>query len=144
MEEKYNISEVKKLFNNSPFYKFLGMKITNLKSGYAELTLPFKKQLKHAFKDVHGGVTASIADAAVGAALLTLLKRDEKPLTVELKIAYCAPAMKSELIATAEILPPTNKSPTRTGRFTVRRTDGEKIAFGIGIFFPKKQKTENR
>ena len=139
MEEKYNISEVKNLFNNSPFYKFLGMEITDLKTGYAELTIPFKKQLKHAFQDVHGGVTASIADAAVGAALLPLLKRNEKPLTVELKITYRAPAMQSELIATAEILPPRNKSRTRTGRFTVRRTDGEKIAFGRGIFSPKKQ-----
>jgi acyl-CoA thioesterase len=91
-------------FNCSPYYQLLGMKITNLRKGYACLKVPFNKKLEHIYGGVHGGVLASAGDAAVGAALATLIHRDDRIATIELKINYITPIKSQDIFAEGRIL----------------------------------------
>lgn len=51
------------------------------------------------------GAVTSIADAAAGVALATLLDKDkERPITIELKINFCSPAFAGTLEARGEVV----------------------------------------
>ena len=53
---------------------------------------------------VHGGVTATLADAAVGIAILQRHGGERPATTVELKVNYLRPAGKGKLTARAHLL----------------------------------------
>jgi acyl-CoA thioesterase len=95
---------LKNNFNASPYYRLLGMKIIDIGSGVAQLKVSFKRKLEHIYGGIHGGVLASAGDAAVGAALATLIHRHEQVATIELKINYIAPAKSSHIIAEGRIV----------------------------------------
>ena len=73
------------------------MEIAALHEDGATLRLPLKREHQNGAGVVHGGVTATLADAAVGVALTKVLKR--RGTTIELKINYLEPAVDGELRA---------------------------------------------
>ncbi|MBN1289477.1 MAG: PaaI family thioesterase [Actinobacteria bacterium] len=103
-EEKYK-AILKDRVENSPYYQLLGLKIVGLGSGWAEFELEAGEKLWNAGGTVHGGATASIADAAAGVALSTLIDySNEKPVSVELKINFCSAVKDGTMRARGEII----------------------------------------
>ena len=80
---------------------------------------------------VHGGVLASLADAAMGAAVAS---DGQTPVTVEMKVTYLEPARAGTITASARVL--------RRGRriiiieAEVTDADGDAVAHAIATFTP--------
>lgn len=95
--------ELAALFNDMPFAKLLGIRVTEVDEGYAEAELPFNDDLRsHTWGSVaHGAATYALADTVAGAAVISL-SQDVSP-TVDMRIDYLAPAT-SDLTAQAEVI----------------------------------------
>ena len=89
-------------FEASHFNKALGMKIVELHEDGATLRLPLRPEHSNGAGVTHGGVIATLADAAVGVTITKVLKR--RGTTIELKINYLRPAIEGELRARSYIL----------------------------------------
>jgi uncharacterized protein (TIGR00369 family) len=82
---------VQKAFDQQGFMKHLGVEIAEIKPGYCELHLPYKKELDQHHGYFHGGVIGSLADVSGGFAGFSLLPEGKAMLTVEYKLNIIAP-----------------------------------------------------
>lgn len=90
-----------------PANKIFGMKIIELKDGYAKIHTPFKEEFIGDFVQGlwHGGIVASIADTAAGIAASTQRNDARDKLnTIDIRIDYLQGAIKEDLFAEAELL----------------------------------------
>ena len=94
------IKRVNQLVNRSPYFKLLSMKIRDVGRGFSILEIDLSEKHLQPFGMVHGGVFASIIDAAAFWALFYDIE-DQKAgaTTVDLKLNYLAPAASGKLIA---------------------------------------------
>ncbi len=99
-----NIKLIKNYLNSSPYYKLLGMEVVDINENYSKLRIPFKNDLLQIQGVVHGGVVASIADAAVAIALFSLVDLGDILSTIEIKVNYLAPVKSGEIIAEGRII----------------------------------------
>ncbi|MEM3562565.1 MAG: PaaI family thioesterase [Candidatus Jordarchaeaceae archaeon] len=99
-----NINLIKNYLNSSPYYKLLGMEVVDINENYSKLRIPFKEDLLQIQGVVHGGVVASIADAAVAIALFSLVDLGDILSTIEIKVNYLAPVKSGEIIAEGRII----------------------------------------
>ncbi len=89
----------------STFYALLGMRLTELGEGTSRFAMAADPRFLNAGGVVHGGALASIADAAIAAALATLVDHErEKIATVEMKINYVAPVRGGEINCEGRII----------------------------------------
>ena len=87
-----------------PFYNHLGIHLTGLGPGSAEIRVKVTKRLTQGAGVAHGGVAAALIDSAVGLALCTMLGAEEFITTVELKVNFTAPAQLGLLKASGRII----------------------------------------
>jgi len=91
--------------HNSPFYKHMSLEVTGLGCGWSTFKMNAGENLYNVGGIVHGGAVTSIADAAAGVALATLLEKGrELPITVELKINFCSPASAGVIEARGSVV----------------------------------------
>jgi len=123
-----------------PFWNLLGMKLLDVRKGWAVIRLPFEEKLTQADGIAHGGSTFSAADAAVAMALIGLIGRNETMVTLEMKLNYLRPFTSGALLAEARIVQKGNR--TALGEVSVRTESGEMIARGLATFMilTKKEK----
>jgi uncharacterized protein (TIGR00369 family) len=103
---KFNI--LKTIFEDQmPANKHLGLRIKELKVGYAMIHIPFKDEFIGDFfqNRWHGGILASIADTAGGiAAVSTVESIKDKVSTIDMRIDYLNGSEPKDLYAEAEII----------------------------------------
>jgi len=94
------MKRVNQLINRCPYFKLLSMKIKDVGRGFSILEIDLSEKHLQPFGMVHGGVFASIIDAAAFWALFYDIE-DQKAgaTTVDLKLNYLAPAASGKLIA---------------------------------------------
>jgi uncharacterized protein (TIGR00369 family) len=88
-----------------PFSALLGLRVDSAAPGKVTVRMPFNERLlNYGPQDVpvHGGAIASLADFAACAAVWTLAAT-QRSATISLTVNYTAPAVQSELIATAVV-----------------------------------------
>ena len=94
------VKHLNRLINDSPYFKLLSMRIVDVGLGFSLLEIDLDRKHLQPFGFVHGGVFASIIDAA---AFWSLFHEIEDPnagaTTVDLKVNYLAPAASGKLIA---------------------------------------------
>jgi acyl-CoA thioesterase len=91
--------------NFSPYYNLLGMTIVDIGKGRSRFHLPVGKKLHNIGGIVHGGALASLADAAIGVSLATLVDPTrESFVTVELKVNFLSPIAEGDLWADGKII----------------------------------------
>jgi uncharacterized protein (TIGR00369 family) len=73
------------------FNRLLGMRATGSHKDGVTIECPVRAEFLNAMGVLHGGVTATMADAAVGIALWSHHKGTRKHTTVEMKLNYLAP-----------------------------------------------------
>lgn len=89
----------------STFYALLNMRLEELEDGRSRFTMPVERKLLNAGGVVHGGALASLADAAIAAALATLLDLGKETMaTVEMKINYLSAVRSGPLTAEGKII----------------------------------------
>jgi acyl-CoA thioesterase len=124
-----NLEMQLKLAKNTPYYKYLGIKVVEVDEGFAKLRLDFKDHLTHPFGYFHGGAIASLADSAGINAVLTTLNDEEKALTLEMKINYLLPVKDAVVFAEGKVIHKGKKF--AVADVDVKSDDGQLVAKAI-------------
>ena len=97
---------IRQFLTTSPYVGHLGIQLTALQPGVAQLSLPFTDALVTIGTIVHGGAVASLIDtaAAVAAWSNAEVPANVRGVTVSLTVAYLAAASKEDLQAVARVL----------------------------------------
>jgi acyl-CoA thioesterase len=140
MEEEEYLKKVREVANRSPYYRLLGMEVSEIRKGKSRIQMPFKKKLTHPYGIAHGGAIASLADSAVAMALVSLVKPNERITTIEFKINFFAPISQGKLTAQAKIIYKGSK--TAVGDVEVINEVGKLVAKVIATY--NIQSTENQ
>jgi len=94
------IKRVNELANRCPYFELLSMKLLDVGAGFSVLEIDLSKKHLQPFGFVHGGVFASIIDAAAFWAIFYEVEDQNAGVTtVDLKLNYLAPAASGKLVA---------------------------------------------
>ncbi len=126
------LEKVRKATNTSPYYRLLGMEITEIREGESRIQMLFREELTHPYGIVHGGAIASLADSAVAMALIGLVEPKDRITTIEFKVNFFVPISKGELKAHAKIIHKGSK--TAVGDVDVINEDGKLVAKVIATY----------
>jgi uncharacterized protein (TIGR00369 family) len=96
--------------NNSFFPGHLGVRVVDVRRGYARLTVENRPVLMQPAGVMHGGASFGLADTAVAAALASLYPEGTLLLTIEMKINYLEPIPAGRVTAEAYVLRSSKRS----------------------------------
>lgn len=102
-----------------------------------EITIPLNPTLDNNLHILHGGITATVLDTAMGSLANYLLPEGFGAVTNQLNIHYIAPGIGEQLRCKAEIIHQGKKTIVISGE--AYRNDGKKIAYATGTFFVIKK-----
>ena len=120
-----------------PFNRYLGVKLTDARTGFARLEVPFRDELvgDPMRPALHGGVISALADAAGGAAVWTGLEDDRARVsTIDLRIDYLRPARLVTVIAEATVVRLGNRVGVADVRLFNADAPDVTIATGKGVY----------
>jgi uncharacterized protein (TIGR00369 family) len=130
-----------------PFNRYLGVRVTEVKKGFARLEVPFREELvgDPMRPALHGGVLSALADTAGGAAVWVSIEDERARIsTIDLRVDYLRPARLATVVAEATVV----RIGNRVGVADVRLFNGDApadtIATGKGVYsiVIKKEKHE--
>jgi uncharacterized protein (TIGR00369 family) len=101
---KLTLGELRELLPKLPFNKLLGMKITRLHPDGVTVECAVRDDLRNLAGGLHGGVFATLADAAAGVALQRHFGGKRPIATVELKINYLRAVTEGRVFARARLI----------------------------------------
>jgi uncharacterized protein (TIGR00369 family) len=104
MSESVHDVGARRMFQQQPFMAYLGAELTLVEPGRAAIRLPYRRELAQHDGFFHGGIVATLADNAGGAAAYTLVPPGFGALTVELKVNLLAPGVGEALVARGEVI----------------------------------------
>jgi uncharacterized protein (TIGR00369 family) len=96
--------KTREMFASQMFMQYIGARLLSLAPGRSEIDLPFRPELSQHVGFFHGGIIATLADNAGGAAGYTLLPPGFAALTVEFKVNIIAPGQGERLIARGQVV----------------------------------------
>jgi len=114
-----------------PFAEHLGISFGEAGDGRSRCELRLRPEHGNSTGVAHGGVSFTLADTGMGAALKTLLAPAERCVTVELKINYHRPAGGMILRCDSRVVHKGRTLATVEGCVTV---DGRHVASALGSF----------
>ncbi|MGC8656668.1 MAG: PaaI family thioesterase [Thermoplasmata archaeon] len=85
MDEQY--LKLKEVIELDPYVKFMGIKVMDIKQGYALVEMDFRKELTRIGNFINGGAIATLADVAGGTAVISY-SDVVNDVTVNLNIDY--------------------------------------------------------
>ena len=103
-DHKNKRARAHELIGKIPFNNLLGIEVTRFHADGVTLRCRIRKELLNSHGAVHGGVTASLADVAVGVAIHSHSAVTRPVSTVELKVNYLLPVKEGALYARARLL----------------------------------------
>lgn len=86
------------------FNRLLGMRVARVHKDGVTVECPMRPDLANAAGGMHGGVFATLADAAVGISLQRYFEGMRPITTVELKINYFRPVTEGRVFARARLV----------------------------------------
>ncbi len=101
---KLSAKQIRDFMLKVPFASLLGIKLTSVHRDGVTLECALRHELTNSFAVAHGGVAATLADAAVGTALNRHFGGKRPITTVEMKINYFLPATRGRIFARARLL----------------------------------------
>ena len=116
----------------SPFWDYVGMKEVELENGHSVIRVEITENLLQRRGIVHGGMLATLIDAAVGSAVRSTLSDEQYSATVELKINYLKPATGIYLLATGKVVQ--RGKTLAVGTAEIVNDEGTLVAMGTGTF----------
>jgi uncharacterized protein (TIGR00369 family) len=99
-----NIKELRSIVDSMPFNALLGIHVARLHRDGVTIECTVRNELRNLAGILHGGVLATMADAAVGIALARHLEGKRPFTTAELKINYMRPVSEGRVRARARLL----------------------------------------
>lgn len=91
--------------NAIPLHRWLGVRVEEVRPGYARLRLPFRDEFRgnEEREAMHGGVVAVFVDVCGAVALWTHFGPRDKTATVDMRVDYQRSAPFEDLIAEGEV-----------------------------------------
>ena len=99
-----NLRQTRDFLKRVPFNTLLGMQIRRVHRDGVTIDCLVRDDLRNSVGVAHGGITATMADAAVGIALQRHFGGNHRIATVELKINYFRPVKKGHILARSHLL----------------------------------------
>lgn len=96
--------KLKELLTEIPFNRHVGLRLVRLHKDGVTIECPMRPELLNGSNVLHGGVTATLADVAVGMALARHLGRPRSATTVEMKINYLRPVAHGKITARSHLV----------------------------------------
>lgn len=132
MEEAMSesLQDLRKLYEESPFFQHLGFEFAELKEGQVTVKLVIHEALLNTLKMLHGGIYATMIDNIIG---ITVRSITNRPLvTVQLNVHYLSPIKEGTIFATGKV----DRLGHRlvTGEGTIVDEQGNVLARGSGTF----------
>lgn len=112
-----------------PFNTLLGIRLTKLHKDGLTIECAVREELLNAVGVIHGGVAATMADAAVGIAINRHFGGLRRITTVELKINYFRPVSEGKVYARAYLI--RIGSTLCVGRADLTNGDGDLIGTAL-------------
>ena len=122
------VREIQKAVNPCPYFELQQMAVTDLTWGTSRVEIELDKRHLQPFGLVHGGVFASLIDAAGFWAVYSVADAEVGMTTGELKLNYLAPAVSGRLIGLGRCLK-LGRS-LGLGEASVEDDDGRLLAHG--------------
>lgn len=94
-------AQIQDLMQHQPFSALLNVQLTRLEKGYAQLEVPYAKELTQQHGFIHGGVIGYLADNVCGIAAATEVG---EVVTQEYKINFLAPAIGRHFISKGRVI----------------------------------------
>lgn len=113
------------------FWDYLGCSLESLSDNKVVVTLDIKPHHLNLMGIVHGGVTSSLLDNAMGIAVMAARPNDQC-VTTNLNVHFVSPLKKGRLTVTAEIIHQSRKMMTTSG--TVADEEGRLGTLATGTF----------
>jgi len=88
------------LVEASPFYRWSGMRVGAVEPGSVTVTLELGEQHANLQGFAHGGILATIADAAMGLSVRSALEPGRRHVTIELGVHYLRAVRTGTVTAT--------------------------------------------
>jgi uncharacterized protein (TIGR00369 family) len=98
------MERIRESFDRQGFMRTLGAVLESVEPGIVTITCAFDEGLTQQHGLFHGGVVASLVDAACGYAALSLMPTEREVLTVEFKVHFLKPAKTDRLIAVGQVV----------------------------------------
>lgn len=98
--------KIKESFSRQAFMDFINAELAEVKPGYCEIHLPYKKTLLQQHGYFHAGIIGTISDNCGGYAAFSLMPVGASVLTVEYKMNLVAPGDGELLIGRAKVIKP--------------------------------------
>jgi acyl-CoA thioesterase len=90
--------------SNMNFNQLLGIEVTERHEDGVTIECAVRPELMNGAGMLHGGVTATVADAAMGIGLSHVLGKGRSITTVEMKINYLHPVTEGKVVARSYVL----------------------------------------
>lgn len=102
------------------------------------MEIPNTSLLQNSLDILHGGLTATLLDSAMGTLAFKLIPEDKAAVTTEMKVNYVAKGVGDHFTCVATVIHKGSKLLVMEGK--VYRSDGTLIAHATGSFFviPKR------
>jgi uncharacterized protein (TIGR00369 family) len=84
------------------FGELVGLRTLEMEDGVARVVLDAGPQHLNPHGTVHGGAIATLADTAMGSAVVAA-DDEASPATIEMKVTYIEPGRPGEILATARV-----------------------------------------
>jgi len=99
------LDEIKKWVEESPYSRFLGVKLDEVDDSSARLRMPYQDENSNPGKALHGGCAASLGAIAGQAIARAALGAEAGPFhTAQMQVSYLAAAIDEEVVAAARLL----------------------------------------
>ena len=118
---------------NAGFRELVGTELSNTEEGRAVVSLRAEERHLNPNGTVHGGVVYTLVDVSMAEALKTMVDRDERPVTIEIKINYLEPGNPGTLTATARVRKG-GKRVTVVEAEVSQEESGEVVALATGTY----------
>lgn len=127
---KVTLEDVRKDFENSPFFSYIGFQIIYFEEGNVRVKLTIEESLLNTNGTLHGGVYATMLDFILGMVIRSVTKT--RCVTTNLTTHYLASMSAGEIFAEAKVVQQGYKLAVVEGE--IKDIKENVIAKGIGTF----------
>lgn len=120
------------MWSESPLFGRLGVRLTRLGDGVAELSFPMSDEIRRRGGVVHGGMIMYVLDSVCGLAVMSL-NTGQDQFTAELKVNFLEPLQKPPFRAVGRVVRMGGRMAVAEG--DVFDGDGKLCAKGLGTWY---------
>ncbi|MFZ3353399.1 MAG: PaaI family thioesterase [Xanthobacteraceae bacterium] len=133
MPNDLTIEQIQALVTRAPFHQWLGLTVVEVTDDGIEIRARWREEwvvnIERGY--THGGIIAALIDLAADWAMVKQTGRGVP--TIDLRVDYHRPTIRSDLIARGKVVRPSGQFSTSEAR--IFDLDGKLVASGRGTYF---------